>query len=100
MCNTSRARMLLGCSLVLLCSMLILVACGQSAADPARGKALFDGQIQPGDGSAAACSTCHADSASGHSAIGPNLSNIGNRAATRVPGISAADYLRTSIVNP
>ena len=32
--------------------------------------------------------------------VGPSLAGIGERAATRVPGQSAREYLRTSIVMP
>jgi hypothetical protein len=32
--------------------------------------------------------------------VGPSLAGVGERAATRVPGQSARDYLRTSIVMP
>lgn len=32
--------------------------------------------------------------------VGPNMSNIANRAEEAVPGMSAADYLREAIVNP
>jgi hypothetical protein len=32
--------------------------------------------------------------------VGPDMSNIGNEAATRVPGQSAEVYLHESIVNP
>lgn len=31
---------------------------------------------------------------------GPNLANIGERAASRVEGLSAEDYLRESILHP
>ncbi len=34
------------------------------------------------------------------STIGPNLSNIGNRAAATVAGMPATDYLRAAIVEP
>ena len=32
--------------------------------------------------------------------VGPDMSNIGNEASTRVPGQSAEEYLHESIVNP
>jgi hypothetical protein len=32
--------------------------------------------------------------------VGPNLSNIGNEAATRIPGYSAEQYIHESLVNP
>jgi hypothetical protein len=32
--------------------------------------------------------------------IGPGLLNVGTRAESRVEGLSAIEYIRTSIVNP
>ncbi len=57
-----------------------------TAADPANGERLF----------AASCSGCHgaADGA------GPALIGMGERAATRVEGLSAEEYLHQSIVEP
>ncbi|MCZ7540747.1 MAG: c-type cytochrome [Anaerolineae bacterium] len=57
-----------------------------AAGDPANGKTLFD----------QTCSGCHgaADGA------GPALTGMGERAATRVAGLSAEDYLHQSIVDP
>ncbi|MBI5667218.1 MAG: cytochrome c [Chloroflexi bacterium] len=64
--------------------------------DPAEGERLFT-TVHPVAG--AACSTCHrADSE--QRLVGPGLLNIGARAAQRVPGESALDYIRTSIVKP
>jgi mono/diheme cytochrome c family protein len=45
------------------------------------------------------CNACHMVKGQG-GAVGPNLSTIGTQAATRKPGMSAADYLRESIINP
>jgi mono/diheme cytochrome c family protein len=45
------------------------------------------------------CASCH--TTSGDSVIvGPPLAGIANRAVERVPGQSASEYLRTSIVEP
>lgn len=48
------------------------------------------------------CAACHAidglDGATGM--VGPKLTGLGERAASRVEGQSAADYIRTSIENP
>lgn len=64
--------------------------------DPAEGERLFN-TVHPAAG--AACSTCHrADSE--QRLIGPGLLNLGARAAQRVPGETALDYIRTSIVKP
>ncbi|MCB0005563.1 MAG: c-type cytochrome [Anaerolineales bacterium] len=49
----------------------------------------------------AGCGACHEIGPLGESGkVGPNLSNIGNTAADRVPGMSAEDYLRQSILEP
>jgi mono/diheme cytochrome c family protein len=51
---------------------------------------------------ASGCGACHTlegvPGAAG--AVGPPLTNVGNVAATRKPGMSAEDYIRESIVNP
>ncbi len=61
-------------------------AAAPAAGDPANGKALFD----------QTCSGCHgaADGA------GPALTGMGERAATRVEGMSAEEYLHEAIVEP
>jgi mono/diheme cytochrome c family protein len=47
----------------------------------------------------ASCAACH--TTSGDSVIvGPPLAGIAYRAAERIPGQSASEYLRTSIVEP
>ncbi len=47
------------------------------------------------------CSGCHTLSDAGATGqVGPNLNGIGVRAAERVPGQSAGEYIRTSIINP
>lgn len=46
-----------------------------------------------------ACNTCHL-SISEDRLIGPGLLNIGSRAATRVDGQSAEEYLRIAIMSP
>ncbi|MCC6628112.1 MAG: cytochrome c [Chloroflexi bacterium] len=45
------------------------------------------------------CAGCHQVGGQGGT-IGPNLSNIGTTAATRVPGKSAEEYIRESITSP
>lgn len=48
------------------------------------------------------CNACHAIAGvpSAVGIVGPNLSNIGAEAGTRIPGYSAEQYLQESIVNP
>ena len=80
---------------------LLLAACGAAAqGDPQAGRRLFAGEVALEDQAAMACIQCHSAEPGGASALGTNLSNIGNRGATTVPGQSAAEYLRTSIVDP
>jgi mono/diheme cytochrome c family protein len=54
--------------------------------DPAAGEQLF----------AANCSPCHG----AQDGVGPALTGMGQRAATRISGMSAADYIHQSIVDP
>jgi cytochrome c2 len=66
------------------------------AGDAARGRELFI-TFQPEANFA--CNTCHlADSEA--QLIGPGLLNIGERAARRVEGQDAPEYLHNAIVNP
>lgn len=54
-------------------------------------------------GDAPSCSSCHAVLAGGFrrgGAVAPNLSGISQRAELRIPGLSAEEYLHTSIVTP
>lgn len=64
--------------------------------DPVRGKELFN-TFQPL--ASFACATCHRVD-SEERLIGPGLLNVSIRAETRVAGMSAVDYIHTSIVNP
>lgn len=64
--------------------------------DPAEGDKLFH-TVQPAAGMA--CSTCH-NTDTEKRLIGPGLLNVGTRAASRVEGLSAIDYIHTSIVKP
>jgi len=48
------------------------------------------------------CKACHAvdTEPDAKGLVGPNLTHIGTEAATRVAGQSAAEYIRTAIINP
>lgn len=88
-------------NLLIIAALLALFsACGTTAGQPEQGRKLFNGEELIADGDLPSCVSCHADTPQGISPLGPNLSNIGNRAATTVPGQSAEDYLRTSIIDP
>lgn len=82
---------------------LLLAACGGSSAsagDPEAGRKLYMGETQLASADVPTCIGCHAINPGEPASIGTNLSNIGNRAATTVPGQSAEEYLRTSILDP
>jgi hypothetical protein len=85
-----------------LLALLLLAACGGGApaADPLAGRRLFNGEVALDDRAALPCGECHSVEPGGNAALGPNLSNIGARAATTVPGQTAEEYLRASIVDP
>jgi cytochrome c551/c552 len=90
---------------LLLALAIGLVACGGSASeeadvpaggDAAAGEALF---TQPLIGTQAGCITCHSLEP-GVTLVGPSLATIGADAGSRVSGVSAADYLRKSLLEP
>jgi mono/diheme cytochrome c family protein len=64
--------------------------------NPANGDVLFH-ELRAEVGFA--CATCH-NPASAQRLIGPGLQGIGERAATRVEGQSAVEYIRNSILHP
>jgi hypothetical protein len=64
--------------------------------DAANGEVLFT-TFQPAV--SFACNTCHLVNAEAQ-LIGPGLLNISTRAAERVPGQSAEEYIRSSILHP
>lgn len=64
------------------------------------GRRLFRGEEKLALDALEACIDCHNDAVGGESPTGQNLSNIGNRAGTVVPGQSAIDYMRASILQP
>ncbi len=90
---------------------LVLVACGGGggeagpaestgggAGDAARGEELYK-TTTIGSASAPGCITCHSLD-EGVQLVGPSHYQMGARAASVVPGMSAEDYLRQSIVEP
>jgi len=84
---------------------LLLAACGSgdstgSKGDPNAGKQLFNGEIALTDRAALPCKECHSVEPGDKTSLWPNLSNIGNRAGTTVPGQTATDYLLTAITDP
>lgn len=96
--------------LAVLAITIVLAACGGGSepaapAEPApaaatggnaaNGQALFSQSVLAGN---AGCTTCHSLEA-GKALVGPSMAGIGTRAAATVPGESAEQYIRTSIVN-
>jgi ferredoxin len=68
----------------------------QVSANPVAGEQLFNDRSIGVGGS---CSLCHSLKAN-VVLVGPSLSGIATRAAERVPGMSAEEYLRQSILDP
>lgn len=79
---------------------LTVVACGGGAdsggADAAAGEQLFASAVI---GTQAGCITCHSLTPD-EVIVGPSMAGIASRAGDRVPGQSAEEYLRESILNP
>lgn len=91
--------------------VLVLAACGGGgdtapAADAetaaignaANGEKLFASAVI-GPNNAPGCVTCHSLEPD-VVIVGPSQAGLGTRAATRVPGKSAEEYIRESIINP
>lgn len=67
------------------------------AGDAERGQEIF----QSGADNAPACAVCHLiEKVPGRFGVGPNLKGVATRAAERVEGVSAEEYLYDSIVDP
>ncbi len=64
--------------------------------DAQAGEALYQ---DASPGRTASCRICHS-LAPGQDLVGPSLAGVASRAAARVPGLGAADYLRQSILQP
>ncbi len=95
--------------------LILLVACNSSpdasspsdtttnssdvVGNPVIGEQLFQ-QTQQFVPNAPTCETCHVIEAGAEPIVGPNLHGIASVAGTRVPGQSAEEYLRMSIVAP
>jgi len=64
--------------------------------DVEEGQAIFQGEVSHRDFQA--CRTCHYTDPARGILVGPNLAGVDDRAPTRVPGLSAEEYLRQSII--
>lgn len=67
-----------------------------SVGDPAAGEALFNQFVSQAN---FACSNCH-HANSGDRLVGPGLQGVAQRAAQDHPGMTAVEYLHTSIAEP
>jgi cytochrome c2 len=63
-----------------------------------RGRAIFNGEVQIN--AFVPCSTCHYVERHNYPLLGPDMVGVPRRAAGRIPGLSAAEYIRRSIVEP
>ncbi|RMG94312.1 MAG: cytochrome c [Chloroflexi bacterium] len=93
-----------------LAGLLLLVACGgggnesgeaateEAVGDPVRGEQLYK-QTTIGSASAPGCITCHSLE-EGVQLVGPSHAGVATRAETAVPGMSAEEFLRESIIDP
>lgn len=82
--------------------MFLLSLAGCASGHPIDGDAERGAQLlMEGQAEAPACSTCHqvVNGQIGFS-VGPTLAGVGERATTRVVGMTAAEYLRQSILEP
>jgi len=94
--------------LTLFCISLISVliaACGAEepigapgAGDATRGRELYEKTVL-GPRAAPGCSTCHSLEP-GVTKVGPSHAGIADRAGTIVPGLSAEEFIRESIIDP
>lgn len=84
------------------CLSFVLAACSQQpktfadlpSGDAQRGEALFTQRIN----GAPSCSSCHYTT--DETLVGPGLAGLAERAANRITGQSATDYLFMSITKP
>ncbi len=77
------------------------IGSAETTGNPAVGEQLF-ASLPPEALAAGAvtCSSCHYVEPGSGTLVGPSLSGIGARAATRDPNLTAAQYLRISITHP
>jgi len=75
--------------------MLVVAGCGSNnAAQLEIGRQIYN----TGGASSVPCVTCH--TLDGSTLVGPSFKGLKDRAGSRVPGMSAEDYIRQSIVDP
>jgi cytochrome c oxidase subunit 2 len=84
---------------LVLAAAVLLAGCGGNVAsaqigDPEQGRVIYE----TGGAAGIPCMSCH--SLDGTTIVGPSWQGIRERAATRVEGMSAEDYIRQSIEDP
>lgn len=103
--------------MVTVCTIILAAACGgvlgsttaqvvpevsaseaQLTGDVNRGRAIFNGEVQIN--AFVPCSTCHYIERHRYPLLGPDMAGVSRRAAGRIPGVSAAEYIRRSIMEP
>ena len=77
-------------------ALMAVASCGGDTEADVAGEELFASAVLGGQ---AGCVTCHSPEPD-RVVVGPSLAGLGERARRRVPGQSAREYLRTSIVMP
>lgn len=81
--------------ITLLCSFLLLVACGGSSSPSITDPALAQGErVYKRE-----CSICHSLK-SGETIVGPSLAGIATRGGTRLEGLDSREYIQLSIIKP
>src|SRR5688572_13923252 len=79
--------------------LAIMLAGCSSEEEPPIGDARHGEELYTSGGeSMIPCTTCH--TLDGTTLVGPSFQGVGTRAAARVEGQSAEEYLRQSIINP
>ena len=81
---------------------LLLAACGGGGEEAGGGSGAEAGKelfAQAVVGTESGCITCHSLTPD-EVIVGPSMAGIGSRAGSRVPGLSAEEYLRESILDP
>jgi mono/diheme cytochrome c family protein len=83
---------------ILALAMLLLAACG--GGDGSQSEAVRAGReiYETGGDSRIPCLTCH--TLDGTTLVGPSFQGFPEHAGSRIPGMSAEEYIHQSIVNP
>ena len=83
-------------SVIVVIGLLVAGCGGDGGGGSPSGEELFNETVLAGK---PGCSTCHS-LAPGQRLVGPSLAGISTTAATRVPGLSAREYLLQSLTDP